>query len=71
MFIYAVTLPLEFVVGALLFYILIRKALNAESEKRVKEQSIIYAAIMHDLKTPIRQSAAGRDDSAGGTVKGA
>ena len=53
MFIYAVTLPLEFVVGALLFYILIRKALNAESEKRVKEQSIIYAAIMHDLKTPI------------------
>lgn len=53
MFIYAVTLPLEFVVGALLFFILIRKLLNAESEKRVKEQSIIYAAIMHDLKTPI------------------
>ncbi len=53
MLIYVVTLPLEFVVGALLFYILIRKLLNTESNKRVKEQSLIYAAIAHDLKTPI------------------
>lgn len=51
--VYVVTLPLEFVVGALLFYALIRKELKTESEKRVKEQSMIYAAIAHDLKTPM------------------
>lgn len=53
MFIYVVTLPLEFVVGAILFYILIRKLLYTESEKRVKEQNMVYAAIAHDLKTPM------------------
>jgi len=39
--------------GALIFYKLAAKALRHESERRVKEQNLLYAAIAHDLKTPM------------------
>ena len=42
-----------FVVGAIVFYKLTSKALKEESERRVKEQNLLYAAIAHDLKTPM------------------
>lgn len=42
-----------FVVGALVFYRLTAKALKEESERRVKAQNLLYAAIAHDLKTPM------------------
>lgn len=39
--------------GAYVFYRLTKKALDEESERRVKEQNLLYAAIAHDLKTPM------------------
>ena len=42
-----------FVAGAFMFYKLAGKALKDESERRVREQNLIYAAIAHDLKTPM------------------
>lgn len=39
--------------GAYVFYRLTKKALREESERRVNEQNMIYAAIVHDLKTPM------------------
>lgn len=42
-----------FVLGAIVFYKLTSKALRVESERRVKEQNLLYAAIAHDLKTPM------------------
>lgn len=42
-----------FVVGAVVFYRLTAKILKEESERRVREQNLIFAAIAHDLKTPI------------------
>ena len=42
-----------YVISAIVFYKLTAKYLNAESERRVKEQNLIYAAIAHDLKTPM------------------
>lgn len=42
-----------FVAGAAVFYRLTAKALKEESERRVKEQNLLFAAIAHDLKTPM------------------
>lgn len=42
-----------FVLGAFAFYRLMTRIIRAESERRVKEQNLIYAAIAHDLKTPM------------------
>ena len=42
-----------FVLGAFAFYWLASRIIRAESERRVKEQNLIYAAIAHDLKTPM------------------
>ena len=42
-----------FVLGAFAFYRLASRIIRAESERRVKEQNLIYAAIAHDLKTPM------------------
>ena len=42
-----------FVLGAFAFYRLTTRNIRAESERRVKEQNLIYAAIAHDLKTPM------------------
>lgn len=39
--------------AAFVFYKRTGKALKTESERRVREQNLIYAAIAHDLKTPM------------------
>ena len=44
---------LIFVVFALIFYRLNAKAIKQESERRLQEQNLLYAAIAHDLKTPM------------------
>lgn len=44
---------LIFVLGALVFYRVITKIIKTESERRVREQNLIYASIAHDLKTPM------------------
>ena len=44
---------LVFALGAFAFYRLTSRIIKAESERRVKEQNLIYAAIAHDLKTPM------------------
>ena len=42
-----------FVLFALVFYRLTAQAIKQESERRLKEQNLLYAAIAHDLKTPM------------------
>ena len=42
-----------YVISAIIFYKLTVKYLKTESERRLKEQNLIYAAIAHDLKTPM------------------
>ena len=44
---------LIFVLFALIFYKLTAKAIKQESERRLQEQNLLYAAIAHDLKTPM------------------
>lgn len=44
---------LIFAAFALIFYKLTASAIKQESERRLKEQNLIYAAIAHDLKTPM------------------
>ena len=44
---------LIFVLFALVFYRLTAKAIKQESERRLQEQNLMYAAIAHDLKTPM------------------
>ena len=44
---------LIFMVFAFVFYRLTSRAIRQESERRLKEQNLIYAAIAHDLKTPM------------------
>lgn len=44
---------LVFALGAFVFYRLTSRIIRAESERRVREQNLIYAAIAHDLKTPM------------------
>ncbi len=39
--------------GALVFYRLVRKAVDEESRRRSAEQNMIYSCIAHDLKTPM------------------
>ena len=44
---------LIFILFALIFYRLTAKAIRQESERRLQEQNLMYAAIAHDLKTPM------------------
>lgn len=37
----------------LLFYGIVHKAIRLESERQVKENNLMYAAVAHDLKTPL------------------
>lgn len=37
----------------LLFYGVVHKAIRLESERQVKENNLMYAAVAHDLKTPL------------------
>ena len=39
--------------GAYVFYRLVRKAVDAESSRRAEEQNMLYSCIAHDLKTPM------------------
>lgn len=42
-----------FIVGAFIFYKLITKRIDKEELRQLNEQSMIYASIGHDLKTPM------------------
>lgn len=44
---------LIFALGAFAFYRLTSRIIKAESERRMREQNLIYASIAHDLKTPM------------------
>lgn len=44
---------LLYVLSAVVFYQLIKKAVEKESAHQIKEQNLLYAAIAHDLKTPM------------------
>ena len=52
-FVYPAVSIALFIAGAAVFYRLTAKALKEESERRVKEQNLLFAAIVHDLKTPM------------------
>ncbi len=39
--------------GGFVFYQLVSKALREEGDRRLKKQNLMYAAIAHDLKTPM------------------
>lgn len=42
-----------YILGGILFYVVVRKAIRKESERQVKENNLMYAAVAHDLKTPL------------------
>lgn len=44
---------LIYIVCGIVFYIIVRKAIRKESERQVKENNLMYAAVAHDLKTPL------------------
>lgn len=52
-YVYLIVSILIQVGAAFVFYKRTGKALKTESERRVKEQNLIFAAIAHDLKTPM------------------
>ena len=37
-----------YIVGGLIFYLVVRKAIRKESERQVKENNLMYAAVAHD-----------------------
>lgn len=43
----------NYIFCGLLFYVVVRKAIRKESERQVKENNLMYAAVAHDLKTPM------------------
>lgn len=51
--IYMILSILIIIIAAIVLYKLTAGILQKESEKRLKEQNLIYAAIAHDLKTPM------------------
>ena len=44
---------LAYVSCGLIFYLVVRAAIRKESERQVKENNLMYAAVAHDLKTPL------------------
>ena len=44
---------LIYLLCGLIFYLIVRKAIDKESERQVKENNLMYAAVAHDLKTPL------------------
>jgi len=42
-----------YIFSAFIFYIMVKKIIEKESIRQVREQNLLYAAIAHDLKTPI------------------
>lgn len=47
------TIFLTYLLCGLIFYLIVRKAIDKESERQVKENNLMYAAVAHDLKTPL------------------
>ena len=52
-YIYLILSILIIVIAAIVLYKLTAGILKKESEQRLKEQNLMYAAIAHDLKTPM------------------
>ena len=50
---YVLLAILAFVGGVYVFYRFMLRAFNEENRERMREQNLIYAAIAHDLKTPM------------------
>lgn len=50
---YLIISILIFVLSSYIYYRLTSKVLNEESKRRVSEQNMMFAAIAHDLKTPM------------------
>lgn len=44
---------LVYVVSGVIFFLVTRKAIRKESERQTREKDLIYAAVAHDLKTPM------------------
>lgn len=42
-----------YVLGGVVFYLVVKREIRLESERRVRENSLMYAAVAHDLKTPL------------------
>lgn len=42
-----------YVLGGIVFYLVVKKAIRTESERQVHENNLMYAAVAHDLKTPL------------------
>ena len=66
--IFAVLMLLNYVVGGLIFYLIIRKALRKESDRQIRENSLMYAAVAHDLKTPLTSVSGFADALSSGRI---
>ena len=42
-----------YIISAIVFYIMVKKIIEKESLRQIQEQNLIYAAVAHDLKTPM------------------
>lgn len=42
-----------YIISGFVFYLVTRKAIQKESERQIREKDLIYAAVAHDLKTPM------------------
>ncbi len=42
-----------YIISGFLFYLVTGKAIQKESERQIREKDLIYAAVAHDLKTPM------------------
>lgn len=43
----------NYILAGFVFYFIVRKAIRKESERQVRENNLMYAAVAHDLKTPL------------------
>ena len=42
-----------YIISAVIFYIMVKKMIEKESRRQVSEQNLLYAAVAHDIKTPM------------------
>lgn len=42
-----------YIISAVVFYLLVKKIIEKESLRQIREQNLVYAALAHDLKTPM------------------
>lgn len=50
---YFATSAALFLIGAYVFWVISKKAFEKEAQRQINEQNLLYAAIAHDLKTPM------------------